>query len=367
MAHISIKNVSKQYDNQHIAVKDISLNIADKEFIALVGPSGCGKSTTLRMIAGLEDISAGEIWIGDKRVNGVLPRDRDIAMVFQNYALYPHKTVYDNIAFGLMLRRFEKSEINKRVLAAAETLGITSFLDRKPGALSGGQRQRVAMGRAMVRNPKAFLFDEPLSNLDAKLRVHMRKEIKKMHQSLQTTTIYVTHDQIEAMTLADRVVVMNHGSIEQIGPPQELYNHPATKFVAEFIGSPSMNFIPARLKEEQGEYVLRISDTVKIRSPLLRNDRYLPYLDQDLLIGLRPEHLTEYRETGKENAIRMDVNVDIVEPLGMNTLIYFSVGQSKELCALVDPSVSPLPGETTPLSADLSHLHLINVKTGIVL
>src|SRR3978361_703734 len=249
MAEVSVRKVVKEYQGGVPAVRWIDLDIADHEFVVLVGPSGCGKSTTLRMIAGLEEISAGEIWIDGDVVNDVPPRDRDIAMVFQNYALYPHMSVFDNMAFGLKLRKFPKDEIKRRVADAARILDIVPRLARNPRALSGGQRQRVAMGRAIVRNPKVFLFDEPLSNLDAKLRVQMRTEIKKVHQTIPTTTVYVTHDQIEAMTLADRIVVMNHGVIEQVGTPNDLYHHPATRFVAGFIGSPAMNFLPCRVQD----------------------------------------------------------------------------------------------------------------------
>src|SRR5579863_5999039 len=252
MAEVSCRKVVKNYDGGVQAVKGIDLEIADREFVVLVGPSGCGKSTTLRMIAGLEEITEGEIWIGGDIVNDVPPRDRDIAMVFQNYALYPHMSVFDNMAFGLKLRKFPRDEIKRRVDEAARILDIGTLLDRKPRALSGGQRQRVAMGRAIVRNPKVFLFDEPLSNLDAKLRVQMRTEIKKVHQTVKTTTIYVTHDQVEAMTLADRVVVMNAGNIEQIGSPHELYHKPRTRFVAGFIGSPAMNFLACHLDKTAG-------------------------------------------------------------------------------------------------------------------
>ncbi len=265
MAQVSVRKVVKAYETYQ-AVHGIDLDIADEEFVVLVGPSGCGKSTTLRMIAGLEEITAGEIWIGGDLVNDVPPRDRDIAMVFQNYALYPHMTVYDNMAFGLKLRKFPKDQIKQRVGDAARILDITPLLARRPKALSGGQRQRVAMGRAIVRNPRVFLFDEPLSNLDAKLRVQMRTEIKKVHQTIPTTTVYVTHDQIEAMTLADRVVVMNAGRIEQVGPPQELYHHPATRFVAGFIGSPSMNFLPVHVFDESGLKVKLASGEV-LRDP----------------------------------------------------------------------------------------------------
>ena len=268
MAEVSCRKVVKNYDGGVQAVKGIDLEIADREFVVLVGPSGCGKSTTLRMIAGLEEITEGEIWIGGDVVNDVPPRDRDIAMVFQNYALYPHMSVFDNMAFGLKLRKFPKDEIKRRVDEAARILDIGMLLDRKPRALSGGQRQRVAMGRAIVRNPKVFLFDEPLSNLDAKLRVQMRTEIKKVHQTVRTTTVYVTHDQIEAMTLADRVVVMNHGVIEQVGTPKELYHHPTTRFVAGFIGSPAMNFLPVRVQDgANGGLAVRITDQIVLPVP----------------------------------------------------------------------------------------------------
>src|SRR5271163_258739 len=259
MAQVALRNIVKTFDKTP-AVRGIDLNIADREFIVLVGPSGCGKSTTLRMIAGLEECTEGEIYIGDQLVNDVPPKDRDIAMVFQNYALYPHMTVFENMSFGLRLKKFPKAEIKLRVENAARILDITELLDRKPRQLSGGQRQRVAMGRAIVRNPKVFLFDEPLSNLDAKLRVQMRTEIKKVHQKVKTTTVYVTHDQVEAMTLADRVVVMNAGRIEQVGSPNDLYHHPATRFVAGFMGSPAMNFIRCRLEENGAGLRVRISD-----------------------------------------------------------------------------------------------------------
>ena len=293
MADVTLRKVVKRYDEVE-AVRGIDLDIADHEFVVLVGPSGCGKSTTLRMIAGLEDISDGDIMIGGDVVNDVPPKDRDIAMVFQNYALYPHMTVAENMSFGLRLKRYPKAEIKSRVDEAARMLDIVELVDRKPKQLSGGQRQRVAMGRAIVRNPKVFLFDEPLSNLDAKLRVQMRIEIKKVHQKVRTTTVYVTHDQVEAMTLADRVVVMNHGRIEQIGTPNELYHKPATKFVASFIGSPAMNFIPCRLEDVAGKLHVRLTDRIAFPLPPARAARYqgVPRTDK-LLLGLRPEHITE--------------------------------------------------------------------------
>src|ERR1700740_1907561 len=266
MAQVALRNIVKTFDRTP-AVQGINLDIADREFIVLVGPSGCGKSTTLRMIAGLEEATSGEIYIGDQLVNDVPPKDRDIAMVFQIYSLYPHMTVFENMSFGLRLKKFPKAEIKERVQVAARILDITDLLDRRPKQLSGGQRQRVAMGRAIVRNPKVFLFDEPLSNLDAKLRVQMRTEIKKVHQTVNTTTVYVTHDQVEAMTLADRVVVMNGGIIEQVGTPQELYHNPATRFVAGFIGSPAMNFIPCKLEQNGVGLKVRVSDGISLPVP----------------------------------------------------------------------------------------------------
>src|SRR4051794_16852695 len=286
MAEVSCRKVVKEYDGGVQAVKGIDLEISDHEFVVLVGPSGCGKSTTLRMIAGLEEITEGEILIGGDIVNDVPPRDRDIAMVFQNYALYPHMSVFDNMAFGLKLRKFPRDEIKRRVDEAARILDIAPLLERKPRALSGGQRQRVAMGRAIVRNPKVFLFDEPLSNLDAKLRVQMRTEIKKVHQTVKTTTIYVTHDQVEAMTLADRVVVMNHGVIEQVGPPQELYHHPQTRFVAGFIGSPAMNFIPCKLEHGGSALTVELPGGFILPVPAERTARYTPHLGRELLFGI---------------------------------------------------------------------------------
>src|ERR687895_540342 len=299
MAQVSLRNVVKRFDDTE-AVRGIDLDIADKEFVVLVGPSGCGKSTTLRMIAGLEDITGGEIAVDGEVVNDVPPKDRDMAMVFQNYALYPHMTVYENMSFGLRLKRYPKHEIARRVQEAARILDITELLDRKPRQLSGGQRQRVAMGRAIVRNPKVFLFDEPLSNLDAKLSVQMRTEIKKVHQTVKTTTVYVTHDQVEAMTLADRVVVMNRGKIEQIGAPNELYHKPATHFVAGFIGSPAMNFIPCRLVEASGGLSVDVGDGVSLPVPQERLARYRGQVGQQgLILGLRPEHLTEGKTNGE--------------------------------------------------------------------
>ena len=323
MAEVTLRKVVKRYDDVE-AVRGIDLDIADHEFVVLVGPSGCGKSTTLRMIAGLEDITDGDIMIGGDVVNDVPPKDRDIAMVFQNYALYPHMTVAENMSFGLRLKRYPKAEIKSRIDEAARMLDIVELVDRKPKQLSGGQRQRVAMGRAIVRNPKVFLFDEPLSNLDAKLRVQMRIEIKKVHQKVRTTTVYVTHDQVEAMTLADRVVVMNHGLIEQIGTPNELYHKPATKFVASFIGSPAMNFIPCRLEEVNGKVNVRINDRITFPLPPSRAARYQGVSRSDkLLLGIRPEHITEAKAHPEPGIESFDAMLDVTEPMGMETLIYF--------------------------------------------
>ena len=366
MAGVSVRKVVKAYEGGVQAVRGIDLEIADHEFVVLVGPSGCGKSTTLRMIAGLEEISGGEIWIGGSVVNDVPPRDRDIAMVFQNYALYPHMSVRENMAFGLKLRKFPKAEINKRVDEAARMLDLVALLERKPKALSGGQRQRVAMGRAIVRNPKVFLFDEPLSNLDAKLRVQMRTEIKKVHQLVPTTTVYVTHDQVEAMTLADRVVVMNGGIIEQVGPPQELYHHPATKFVAGFIGSPAMNFMPAQLVGDAGNLAVRLEDGQTLPIPSARTARYAPHHNQPVLFGLRPEHLTDMLDPGRPGLAPFNLTVDVVEPMGMETLVHFFQGGAACI-ARVSPESTAQPGDKLTLQADMNNMHLIDNASGKVI
>ncbi|MDD1531796.1 MULTISPECIES: ABC transporter ATP-binding protein [Bradyrhizobium] len=366
MADVALRKVVKRYDDVE-AVRGIDLDIADHEFIVLVGPSGCGKSTTLRMIAGLEDISDGDIMIGGDIVNDVPPKDRDIAMVFQNYALYPHMTVAENMSFGLRLKHYPKAEIKARVTEAARLLDITDLIDRKPKQLSGGQRQRVAMGRAIVRNPKVFLFDEPLSNLDAKLRVQMRIEIKKVHQKVRTTTVYVTHDQVEAMTLADRVVVMNKGRIEQIGTPNELYHKPATRFVAGFIGSPAMNFIPCRLEDVGGTLQIRLTDRIAFPLPPARAARYnsLPRTDK-LLLGLRPEHLTESHAHLEPGVETFDTVLDVTEPMGMETLVYFGL-DGTPVCGRVNPNAGAKDGAPMRLAMDLNNMHLLNEATGAVL
>jgi multiple sugar transport system ATP-binding protein len=366
MAQVTLRKLVKHYDATP-AVREIDLDIADKEFVVLVGPSGCGKTTTLRMIAGLEDITAGEVLIGDTVVNDVPPKDRDIAMVFQNYALYPHMSVYENMSFGLRLKKVARDEIARRVENAARILGLSALLERKPKQLSGGQRQRVAMGRAIVRDPKVFLFDEPLSNLDAKLRVQMRTEIKKIHQKVRTTTVYVTHDQVEAMTLADRVVVMNGGRIEQVGAPNELYHSPATRFVAGFIGSPAMNMVPCALEEAAGGLRLRLDGAIALPVPAAREARYRPHLGSaKLLCGLRPEHVFEQRPHLEPGQHPFEATPEVVEPMGNETLVFFAVNGT-DVCARVDPGCGARPGAPLKLVADLRHLHLIDSESGRVL
>ena len=365
MAKVTLRKLIKNYEDTP-AVRGIDLDIADEEFVVLVGPSGCGKSTTLRMIAGLEDITGGEVLIGDEVVNDMPPKDRDIAMVFQNYALYPHMTVYENMSFGLRLKKVAKDEIARRVENAARILDITELLERKPKQLSGGQRQRVAMGRAIVRDPKVFLFDEPLSNLDAKLRVQMRTEIKKVHQKVRTTTVYVTHDQVEAMTLADRVVVMNGGLIEQVGTPNDLYHFPSTKFVAGFIGSPAMNFIPCKLEETAGGLRVKLSDTIAFAVPVSRTERYRKHLGANLIFGLRPEHIVEQRPHMEPEQHTFEVPLEVTEPMGMETLVYFNIGGT-EICGRVNPNAGAQSGRAMKLVADLANMHLIDVASGRVL
>jgi len=365
MAEVALRDVVKRFDNVE-AVRSINLDIPDNEFVVLVGPSGCGKSTTLRMIAGLEEVTSGDISIGGEIVNDLPPKDRDIAMVFQNYALYPHMSAFENMSFGLKLRKFPKEEIKKRVDNAARILDITELLDRKPKALSGGQRQRVAMGRAIVRNPKVFLFDEPLSNLDAKLRVQMRTEIKRVHQMVKTTTVYVTHDQIEAMTLADRVVVMNGGAIEQIATPHDLYHHPKTRFVAGFIGSPAMNFIRCRVEQNGVGLRARLSDRISLPIPQAQAARFKGVTGKELIFGLRPEHITEPRRNDCDHDCQFDTVLDVVEPMGMETMVYFTV-DGQEICGRVDPDSAKGPGEAMRLYADMNRMHLIDPQTGAVL
>ena len=364
MASIKLTNLWKHYGDVQ-AVRGINLDIGHNEFVALVGPSGCGKTTTLRMIAGLEDITGGEIEIGENVVNEVPPKDRDIAMVFQNYALYPHMSVYQNMSFGLKIRKTPKEEIDKRVQMAAEILNISELLERRPAQLSGGQRQRVAMGRAIVRDPVVFLFDEPLSNLDAKLRVQMRTEIKKIHQRVQTTVVYVTHDQVEAMTLADRIVVMNEGVIEQVGTPNEMYSSPKTHFVASFIGSPSMNFMNCQLAKTAGGLAVRLSDDVSLPVPEDRTARYEPYADKEMTFGIRPEHVTEKRPQANGKLQNIDANVNVLEPMGVDTMVFFNLGPS-EICARAEPSSVSDVGQSMGFTVNMDKMHLIDPSTGAV-
>ncbi|HTV70833.1 MAG TPA: sn-glycerol-3-phosphate ABC transporter ATP-binding protein UgpC [Rhizobiaceae bacterium] len=361
MARILLKNLRKAFDDNEV-VCGINLEILHNEFVALVGPSGCGKSTTLRMIAGLEDITSGEVVIGDRIVNADQPKDRDIAMVFQNYALYPHMTVYQNMSFGLRLKRLPKDVIHERVLKAAEVLNITELLQRRPKQLSGGQRQRVAMGRSIVRNPQAFLFDEPLSNLDAKLRVQMRTQIKKLHQQMKTTVVYVTHDQVEAMTLADRIVVMNAGRIEQVGTPQEMYDHPKTRFVAGFIGSPAMNIVPCTIEKRGGNLGVRLSDALIFDIPARRTQQYEPYAGKQMLFGIRPERITEARVHVNSEQIDFEETVQVLEPMGIDTMVYLDVGGIEIAARAAPQSVRPV-GEKMRFSIDLSNMHLIDPQT----
>ncbi len=364
MASLSLEHIYKVYPGNVTAVKDFNLDISDKEFIVFVGPSGCGKSTTLRMIAGLEEISEGTLQIGEKVVNDVAPKDRDIAMVFQNYALYPHMSVYDNMAFGLKLRKTPKDEIERKVKEAARILDIEHLLDRKPKALSGGQRQRVAMGRAIVRNPKVFLMDEPLSNLDAKLRVQMRTEIAKLHQRLQTTFIYVTHDQTEAMTLGTRIVVMRDGIIQQVDSPQNIYEHPTNLFVAGFIGSPQMNFVDSKLEEKDGKlFVIFGDDTVEVPADKAALLKEKGYVGKEVILGIRPEHLTtkaEYIEANPNAVIEADV--EVTELMGAESYIYLSKGKSN-LTSRVNGSTALKAGDKAKLALFTDKLHIFDKET----
>ncbi|WP_102348401.1 ABC transporter ATP-binding protein [Bacillus sp. Marseille-P3661] len=360
MAEILLKNIYKTYNEDVQAVTDFNLDINDKEFIVFVGPSGCGKSTTLRMIAGLEDISKGDLYIGDRRVNHVAPKDRDIAMVFQNYALYPHMNVYDNMAFGLKLRKFKKDEIDKRVKEAATILGLTEMLDRKPKAMSGGQRQRVALGRAIVRNPQVFLMDEPLSNLDAKLRVQMRSEITKLHQRLQTTTIYVTHDQTEAMTMASRIVIMKDGVIQQVGTPKEVYDNPENVFVGGFIGSPAMNFFKGVI---DGHFFKIGNVEIKIPEDRLKTLKSRGYLNTEVILGIRPEHFHDrlsFLETSPETKI--NVKIEVAELLGAEFYLYSNIA-GQDFVARVDAHSDVRNGQDLQLALDMKKAHFFDAET----
>ncbi len=363
MAQVVLKDLNKKYDEVH-AVKDVNLTIRDKEFMVFVGPSGCGKTTTLRMVAGLEEITAGEISIGDRVVNDLPPKDRDIAMVFQNYALYPHMSVYDNMAFGLKMRKFPKAEIAKRVQDAAEILGIQELLKRKPRQLSGGQRQRVAVGRAIVRHPQVFLFDEPLSNLDAKLRVQMRVELKRLHERLETTAIYVTHDQVEAMTLGSRVVVMKDGWVQQVGEPMEIYSRPANKFVAGFIGSPAMNFIPVTINEANGAIYAEASG-LRTKVPAEKANALKPYKGQSVTLGIRPEDL-RVGSGADSSDLSFDAVVDVVEPLGAEILLDVTVAGQSVVCR-VEPTVKARAHDKIRMAFVPERIHFFDSKTEAVL
>ncbi len=365
MASLSLKNVCKVYPNGFVAVKDFNLEIADQEFIIFVGPSGCGKSTTLRMIAGLEEISSGELWIGDKLVNDVEPKDRDIAMVFQNYALYPHMTVYDNMAFGLKLRKVPKDDIDKAVHEAAKILDIEHLLDRKPKALSGGQRQRVAMGRAIVRSPKVFLMDEPLSNLDAKLRVQMRVEISKLHQRLATTIIYVTHDQTEAMTLGTRIVVLKDGIIQQVDTPSNLYNTPDNIFVAGFIGSPQMNIIDAKVAVSGSQVTLELSDTVKITLPAEKSKKLIEdkYEGKTVVVGIRPEDVKADEDfIAAHPEATFEAEVKVYELLGAEVNLHYDIAD-QTCTAKVNPRTTVRPGDKVKFAMVVERLHVFDKET----
>jgi multiple sugar transport system ATP-binding protein len=359
MAPVVIRHLNKKFDEVH-AVNDVNLEIRDKEFVVLVGPSGCGKTTTLRMVAGLESVTSGDILIGDKIVNNLPPMDRDIAMVFQNYALYPHMSVYDNMAFGLKMRKFDRAEIGKRVQEAAAILGIEPLLKRKPRQLSGGQRQRVALGRAIVRHPQVFLFDEPLSNLDAKLRVQMRVEIKKLHDRLGTTAIYVTHDQVEAMTLGDRVVVMKDGFVQQVGEPLDLYNQPANRFVAGFIGSPAMNFATVQVSEANGA-VWAANEGMRIKVPAEIAGRVGRYAGQESILGIRPEDL-RIASSADPADLSFDAVVEVVEPLGAEILLDMAVGRAT-MVAAVEPTVRAKVRDRLRLALNPERLHFFDPAT----
>ncbi len=360
MANVVLKEVSKVYEKDVTAVDNVSINIHDKEFVVLVGPSGCGKSTILRMIAGLEDITKGELYLGERIVNEIPPKDRDIAMVFQNYALYPHMTVQENMAFGLKLRKYGKYEIKTRVDDAADILGIKDLLNRKPKALSGGQRQRVAVGRAIVRNPEVFLFDEPLSNLDAKLRVQMRTEISKLHNKLQTTMIYVTHDQVEAMTMGDRIVVLKDGVVQQMGTPLDIYNAPNNKFVAGFIGSPAMNFMRGKVIKDKG--LIFDEGSIKLRISPDSENRLTRYLDKEVILGIRPEDI---HDSGAVDSVqepsKANLTLEVVEPMGNETILYVSTGKHS-IISRVNSNYENVQGKVD-LVFDMAKTQFFDVET----
>jgi len=362
MAQVSLKNVSKVYSQNVTAVSNVSLEIKNKEFVVLVGPSGCGKSTTLRMIAGLEEVSEGEIYIGERMVNSVPPKDRNIAMVFQNYALYPHMTVYENMAFALKLRRYPKSDIDERVRETAEILGITKHLNKRPKALSGGERQRVAVGRAIVRKPLVFLFDEPLSNLDAKLRIQMRTEINKLHTRLQTTMIYVTHDQVEAMTMGTRIAVMKEGIINQVADPITLYDNPVNKFVAGFIGSPPMNFMDGKIVKKEDKFFFDEGNfTVKIKDDM--RQKLESYIDKEIIFGIRPENVHDklfVQYASPEDTIT--ATCEVIEPMGAEVFLYLNSGKHT-FVARVEGHNKPAINQDMELVLEMSRAHFFDPST----
>ncbi len=361
MARVELKHVTKKF-NDVVAVNDVSFVVEDHEFAVILGPSGCGKTTTLRLIAGLEQVTSGEIYIGDRLVNNVPPKDRNIAMVFQNYALYPHMTVYDNMAFGLRMRKVPKDEIDRRVKEAAKILKIDHLLGRKPKELSGGQRQRVALGRAIVRNPDVFLFDEPLSNLDAKMRVHMRAELAKLHKKLNATSVYVTHDQVEAMTLGDKIILMNSGVIQQIDDPLSLYHSPRNKFVAGFIGSPPMNFFEGELKED-GDKIYFENPDFKLEVPEKLVSRLKRNFEREVFLGIRPEDIRSERDKKPEMVPVMNAVVDFVETLGNEILIYYRTEHGVSFVSRVPPFNPPQSGESLKVYFYLDRLHFFSKKT----
>jgi multiple sugar transport system ATP-binding protein len=364
MAEVKLVNVSKSYDGKSKVVTDINLDVQDKEFVVLVGPSGCGKSTTLRMIAGLEEITSGDIYIDGKIVNDLSPKDRDIAMVFQNYALYPHMTVFGNMAFGLKLRKYKKEEIERRVDDAAKILELESYLKRKPKALSGGQRQRVAVGRAIVRHPKVFLFDEPLSNLDAKLRVQMRTEISKLHKRLEATIIYVTHDQTEAMTMGDKIVVMKDGIVQQVDSPLNLYNYPNNKFVAGFIGSPPMNFIIGKITNQTVLTFISSDETIAIKLPYQYEKSLQSYANNEITLGLRPEDILVEEKDGSP-VYKHSTPIDVAEQMGNETYLYFELSGS-QFTARVKAIEKPKFGSSLDLFFNLSKLHFFSKEENAI-
>ena len=364
MANLKLSHIYKVYDNGHKAVNDFSIDIADREFIVFVGPSGCGKSTTLRMIAGLETITAGDLFIGDTLVNDMEPKDRDIAMVFQSYALYPHMSVYENMAFGLRNRKMPEAEIKERVMKAAKMLDIVDYLDRKPKQMSGGQRQRVALGRALVRDPKVFLLDEPLSNLDARLRVDMRSELQRIHKELGTTIIYVTHDQVEAMTMATRIVVMKDGLIQQVATPQKLYDEPVNIFVAGFIGTPQMNFLNGTLeKKDDGVYFIYEGTALKLPKEKAEDPKLADYIGKEVVCGLRPECIEDAPDPEKYKDAMVQANVDVTELMGAEIYLYLTVGEEGRLTARVSARSQTRAGETVKVGFDMTRMHIFDKDT----